>query len=81
MPRGRRKNDIPSVKFEITTTEAVLEQLRRVVQTGFYGKNTAEAAEQIMRQSLYQKLGGDEAALGNLGRPGARRRAQASPRK
>jgi hypothetical protein len=52
MAAGRKKNDIPTVKLEISTTEQVVTDLRNLVTTGYFGKNTAEAAEQILRERL-----------------------------
>jgi hypothetical protein len=49
---GRKKNVIPTVKFEISTTEAVMADLTRLVSTGYFGKNMPEAAEQILRERL-----------------------------
>jgi len=49
---GRRKNDIPTVKIEISTTEVVVTDLKHLVSTGYFGKNAAEAAEQVLRERL-----------------------------
>lgn len=62
MTAGRKKNAIPSVRFEINTTEAVVADLKRLVSTGYFGKNTTEAAEQILRERLRSLLK-DEAAI------------------
>ncbi len=52
MKAGRKKNVIPTVRLEISTTEAVIADLTRLVSTGYFGKNSSEAAEQILRERL-----------------------------
>jgi hypothetical protein len=41
-------NLIPTATITVSTTELVEEYLADLVRTGFYGKNTAEAAERVI---------------------------------
>ncbi len=54
MPKS--KNDISTVKITISTTNSVQNLLTELVDTGMFGKNTAEAAEQLVRRSLENLL-------------------------
>ena len=54
MPKSR--NDLNSVTITITTTPQVRRALQRLVKTGFYGKNPAEAAERLLAQTLEQHV-------------------------
>jgi hypothetical protein len=47
-------NSIGTVQITISTTEAVQDCLERLVLTGFYGKNPAEAAERLLARTLEQ---------------------------
>jgi len=46
----RRGSD--SVVIQITTTQAAVEVLDRVVETGFYGTSRAAAAERLLSEGL-----------------------------
>jgi hypothetical protein len=52
MPRGRMQ--FPTVMLRITTTPQVREMLERLVSTGFFGKNLAEAAERFVARGLQE---------------------------
>lgn len=45
-------NSIGTVKITISTTQPVQEHLEKLVLTGFYGKNPAEAAERLLANSI-----------------------------
>ncbi len=49
---GRQKNVIPTEKLTLSTTAPVIDHLKRLVATGYFGKNEAQAAEQILREGL-----------------------------
>jgi hypothetical protein len=57
---GRTRNDVNTVQLTISTTPYVVEELKKLVRTGHYGKNAAEAAERLIAIEL-QKLFGEEA--------------------
>lgn len=44
----RKPNDLKTVPIQISTTPPVERYLKELVSTGFYGKNTAEAAERLV---------------------------------
>ena len=50
MPRD--SNAVRSKTLRLSTTAQVLDFLDQLARTGFYGKNRAEVAEQILRSSL-----------------------------
>lgn len=50
MPKPR--NLVETVTITISTTPAIEERLERLVYTGLYGKNTAEAAERLLAATL-----------------------------
>lgn len=50
MPKS--PNTIDTVKITISTTRPVQMLLERLVLTGLYGKNPAEAAERLLARSL-----------------------------
>lgn len=58
--RGRPPHEIETAEFQISTTKIVVEQLKRLVQTGFFGKTHNEAAEQLVRQALMRMKGSEE---------------------
>lgn len=45
-------NSIGTVQITISTTQPVQEHLEKLVLTGFYGKNPAEAAERLLANAL-----------------------------
>lgn len=57
---GRPPHEIETVEFKIATTKVVLQDLKRLVQTGYFGKSHNEAAEQLVRERLRQLLGDEE---------------------
>jgi len=65
MPRS--PNPLPTVTITVSTTPQVHRHLARLLSTGLYGKNVAEAAERLIAQSVERKA--VEGAL-----PGGRRR-------
>ena len=48
----RKRNEVPTVTITLSTTPQVQESLGRLVSTGYYGKNAAEAAERLVAWSL-----------------------------
>lgn len=50
------KNDLESVTITITTTPQVKQGLQALVQTGFFGKNPAEAAERLLASVVEREL-------------------------
>jgi hypothetical protein len=54
MPRDA--NAIRSVILRITTTPQVVKLLDRLVETGLYGKNRADAAEELLRQKVVEAI-------------------------
>jgi hypothetical protein len=50
----RQKNPIPTKPLTLSTTEKVLDDLRRLVETGYFGKTDAEAAERVLGERLRQ---------------------------
>jgi hypothetical protein len=53
---ARTKNVLPTQSLTLSTTPRVHEYLRRLVLTGLYGKNPAEAAERLLARSLEELL-------------------------
>lgn len=53
---SRKPNSVPTVPLRISTTPQVAELLERLVETGLYGKNPAEAAERLIGEGLRQIL-------------------------
>jgi hypothetical protein len=53
---ARQKNEMPSVKITITTTEAVANYLKALLRLGVYGATVAEAAERIVCEKLQGDL-------------------------
>jgi len=49
---ARGKNGAKTQRVILSTTPQVCEVLERFVETGFYGKNPAEVAEQMLRTHL-----------------------------
>ena len=49
---GKSANTIGTVQITISTTQPVQDYLERLVLTGFYGKNPAEAAERVLTRTL-----------------------------
>lgn len=49
---AKKKNIISTIPITVSTTPPVEEYLERLVSTGLYGKNTAEAAERLIAKSL-----------------------------
>jgi len=58
--RGRPTHEVETVEFKVTTTRVVLEDLKRLVASGYFGKSYNEAAEQFVRERLREMLGDDE---------------------
>ena len=49
---GRNLNKIETVTITISTTPPVKRYLEKLVVTGLYGKNAADAAERLIAQGL-----------------------------
>ncbi len=54
---AKPKNLIESVVVQVTTTPQVRTLLERLVATGLYGKNIAEAAERLLARELERRVG------------------------
>jgi hypothetical protein len=68
MPKPR--NLVETVTITISTTPAIEERLERLVYTGLYGKNTAEAAERLLAATLERyELEGRLSAAATEGSP------------
>jgi hypothetical protein len=48
----RKRNDLSTVPVTLSTTPQVVSYLKQLLKTGLYGKNTAEAAERVLAQTL-----------------------------
>jgi hypothetical protein len=48
----RTANAIDTETLKISTTPPVVKHLRRLVETGLYGKNPSEAAERLIAQGI-----------------------------
>jgi len=55
----RKVNNLPTHTFTISTTGVVVENLERLVRTGYYGKNPAEAAERLLSKELERRFGAE----------------------
>ena len=66
MPRS--PNHLPTVTITVSTTPQIQNYLVRLVSTGLFGKNAAEAAERLIARSV-ESLTRD----GTLPRPRSRR--------
>jgi len=53
---ARKRNHLKTVTMTISTTPPILEHLEKLVTTGLYGKNPAEAAERLVARSLEDLL-------------------------
>jgi hypothetical protein len=49
---SRKKNGLPTQQLTLSTTPQVVELLEKLVNSGFYGKNPAEAADRILSEQL-----------------------------
>jgi hypothetical protein len=49
---ARQANDISTVTVTISTTPPVKKLLNKLVATGLYGKNAADAAERLIAREL-----------------------------
>lgn len=68
MPKNR--NLLTTVTLTVSTNLLVEDRLERLVSTGYYGKNSAEAAERLLAQTLH--------SLDKQGDIPARRRSERS---
>ena len=48
----RKKNDLETVLLQLSTNPMVIMYLNDLVKSGLYGKNTHEAAEQLVRIAI-----------------------------
>jgi hypothetical protein len=53
---ARTKNQLETELITISTTPPVRDYLEKLVPTGLYGKNVAEAAERLLAHALDQLL-------------------------
>lgn len=56
LPMARRPNHIQTVTITVSTTKPVEQYLAKLVSTGLYGKNPAEAAERLVAKSVEQLI-------------------------
>ncbi len=59
---ARRANPLRTVTITLSTTPQVQQYLLRLVSTGLYGKNSAEAAERLLAHSI-ERLSRDGAPV------------------
>jgi len=52
----RKRNDLETVPVTLSTTPQVVGYLKRLLKTGLYGKNAAEAAERLLTRTLEEML-------------------------
>ncbi len=57
---GRSGNSLETTKLTLSTNPVVVKYLEALVQTGLYGKNPSEAAEQLIRQELKRLIDSKE---------------------
>lgn len=48
----RKKNQLTTVSITLSTTQAVVDYLEALVESGLYGKNPAEAAERLIARGI-----------------------------
>jgi hypothetical protein len=53
---ARRKNEIETTNLTLSTTPPIIEYLKLLVATGFWGKSTAEAAERLVGRSIQELI-------------------------
>ncbi len=53
---SRKPNDLPTEELRLSTTPQVVGYLKRLLRTGLYGKNPADAAERLLTRALEEKL-------------------------
>jgi hypothetical protein len=56
----RTPNKVATVTITVSTTPPVYEYLERLVDSGLFGKNPAEAAERLIARGIEQHLGEGE---------------------
>lgn len=49
---AKSRNLLETVTLTLSTTRPIIERLERLVMTGLYGKNPAEAAERLLARAL-----------------------------
>jgi hypothetical protein len=53
---ARKPNRIKTVSLRLSTTEGIYRYLEVLVSSGVYGKNPAEAAEQLISRNIVRAL-------------------------
>ena len=53
---ARNSNDLETETFTVSTNPLIVERLKALVQTGYYGKNHAEAAERLLARVLEERF-------------------------
>lgn len=53
---ARKPNSVKTVQIRISTNPRIQEYLERLVDTGLYGKNPAEAADRLIASGIEQIL-------------------------
>lgn len=49
---ARKPNNLKTVQITISTTQPIIKYLKKLVSTGLFGKNPAEAAERLVAASI-----------------------------
>lgn len=57
---ARKSNDMPTRLVRISTTPQVIEYLERLVSTGLYGKNPAEAMDRLVSEKIRSLISSGE---------------------
>lgn len=52
----RPANPVSTVQLRISTTPAIQAKLEDLVETGLYGKNSAEAAERVIAEAVRRMI-------------------------
>lgn len=53
---ANRTNQVSTREIKIRTTEKVYADLEKLVDSGYFGKSPAQAAEQLMREALRAEM-------------------------
>lgn len=58
------QNLLPTKHITLSSTPPVVKYLEKLVMTGFYGKNVAEAAERVLAQVLEARVREEQSTEG-----------------
>jgi hypothetical protein len=67
-------NLLKTTAVTLSTIPLVVDRLERLVSTGYYGKNTAEAAERLLAETLKALEKAGDVPARPMGSPGKRSR-------